>query len=111
MIQPSAQLRQQQLRPRPLDETTLAALRSDLFGRYLHEVEVDCACDGPDQLTRELTEFANAVMALNQSFSFSGQSNCQASTAGSQALDSSDVINEASTAAASASTITQSPCD
>src|SRR3954467_537172 len=59
----------------------------------------------------ELTEFANAVMALNQSFSFSGQSNCQSSTAGSQALDSSDVINEASTAAASASTVTQSPCD
>ena len=59
----------------------------------------------------ELTEFANAVMALNQSFSFSGQSNCQASTAGSQALDSSDVINEASTAAASPSLITQSPCD
>ena len=63
-------------------------------------------------LISELTEFANAVMALNQSFSFSGQSNCQSSTAGSQAIDStSDVINEASTAAASASIITQSPCD
>src|ERR1700692_2486731 len=59
----------------------------------------------------ELTEFATAVMALNQSFSFSGQSNCQASTAGSQALDSSNTINEASTAADSPSGVTQSPCD
>ena len=59
----------------------------------------------------ELTEFANAVMALNQSFSFSGQSNCQSSTAGSQALDSSNTINEGSTNAASPSTVTQLPCD
>src|SRR5215471_15440393 len=59
----------------------------------------------------ELTEFANAVMALNQSFSFSGQSNCQASTAGSQALDSSDLIPAGSVPAASPSTVTQLPCD
>jgi hypothetical protein len=38
----------------------------------------------------ELTEFANAVMALNQSFSFTGQSNCQAITAGSAAVDLTD---------------------
>ncbi len=31
----------------------------------------------------ELTEFANAVMALSQSYSFAGQSNCLSSTAGS----------------------------
>lgn len=35
----------------------------------------------------ELTEFANAVMSLNQSYSFSGQSNCQAQTNGSQYAD------------------------
>ena len=59
----------------------------------------------------ELTEFANAVMALNQSYSFSGQSNCLSSTAGSQALDSSNVIFEGSTNAASPSTVIQLPCD
>src|SRR5207302_7401892 len=35
----------------------------------------------------ELTEFANAVMALNQYFSFTGQSNCQSSTGGSSVTD------------------------
>jgi len=58
----------------------------------------------------ELTEFANAVMALNQSYSFSGQTNCQSTTAGSAAADSSDSI-PASSIAATASTITQNPCD
>jgi len=59
----------------------------------------------------ELTEFANAVMALNQSYSFSGQSNCLASTAGSAAIDSSNTINEAAVAADSPSVVTQTPCD
>src|SRR5262245_19296125 len=59
----------------------------------------------------ELTEFANAVMALNQSFSFSGQSNCQSSTAGSQASDSSDLIKEVSVKADFNVGINQSPCD
>ena len=34
-----------------------------------------------------LQEFANAVGALNQSYSFCGQSGCCSSTAGSDALD------------------------
>src|SRR5215468_4868723 len=34
----------------------------------------------------ELTEFANAVLALNQSFTFSGQRNCESSTGGSAAV-------------------------
>jgi Flp pilus assembly pilin Flp len=59
----------------------------------------------------ELTEFANAVLALNQSYSFSGQSNCQSSTAGSQATDSSDKIPLASIAAATNDAINQPPCD
>jgi predicted dehydrogenase len=61
LIQPSAQLWQQRGRRQPLDAATLAVLRNDLFGHYLHEAEVDCAGDGPDQLTRELTEFVATV--------------------------------------------------
>ena len=38
-------------------------------------------------LISELTESAQALLALNQSFSFSGQSNCESSTAGSQFTD------------------------
>lgn len=58
----------------------------------------------------ELTEFANAVLALNQSYSFTGQSNCQSSTAGSAASDATQSIPLGSTIAASQN-ITQSPCD
>jgi Flp pilus assembly pilin Flp len=59
----------------------------------------------------ELTEFANAVMALNQSYSFAGQSNCLASTSGSAATDSANLISEGSVAAPAASNVTQTPCD
>jgi Flp pilus assembly pilin Flp len=60
----------------------------------------------------ELTEFANAVMALDQSFSFAGQSNCLSSTAGSAATDPGpSVINESSVNSSAASVITQVPCD
>jgi hypothetical protein len=59
----------------------------------------------------ELTEFANAVMALNQSYSFSGQSNCEASTAGSAAVDSCDTIFAGSTPPDCTSQINQFPCD
>jgi len=58
----------------------------------------------------ELTEFANAVMALNQSYSFTGQSNCQSSTSGSSALDSANSINESSIQPPN-NTVTQLPCD
>jgi predicted dehydrogenase len=61
LVQPSAQLRRQQARPQPLDETALASLRTDLFGRYLEKVELDCTGNGPDQLTRELAEFVTSV--------------------------------------------------
>jgi hypothetical protein len=40
----------------------------------------------------ETTEFASAVLALNQSFSFSGQSNCRSGTAGSAAVDVNDHV-------------------
>ena len=59
----------------------------------------------------ELTEFANAVLALNQSYSFAGQSNCLSSTAGSAAIDSTDLIPLARTATTATTQINQSPCD
>ena len=59
----------------------------------------------------ELNDFANAVLSLNQSFSFSGQSNCQSSTAGSQFIDSADSINTASTVATEIGSDINSPCD
>jgi hypothetical protein len=58
----------------------------------------------------ELTEFAQAVMALNQSFSFSGQTNCESSTAGSSASDTTNAIAEGSSAASTAH-VNQNPCD
>src|SRR5262249_42617914 len=59
----------------------------------------------------EAVETANAIMSLNQSFSFSGQSTCESSTAGSAASDSScGRITEGSTAAV-ACPVDQSPCD
>jgi hypothetical protein len=61
-------------------------------------------------LISELTETAQALLALNQSFSFSGQSNCESSTAGSSASDTTNTIGEASVAASTAA-ISQSPCD
>ncbi|SRR5260370_41049257 len=58
----------------------------------------------------ELTEFANALMALNQSYSFSGQTNCESSTAGSAFVDHNDSIPAVSVPAIP-SVNDQSPCD
>src|SRR6516164_9430763 len=58
----------------------------------------------------ELHDVANAILALNQSFSFSGQSNCESSTAGSSGSDTTNTIIEGSVAASTAS-INQAPCD
>jgi len=44
----------------------------------------------------ELTETAQALLALNQSFSFSGQTNCESSTGGSSASDTTNTIGEGS---------------
>ncbi len=59
----------------------------------------------------ELTEFAQAVLALSQSYSFAGQSNCLSSTAGSQATDSTNTITESSVIADQNATVSQLPCD
>ena len=58
----------------------------------------------------ELIETAQALMALNQSYSFSGQSNCESSTAGSSASDTTNTISDVSVAASTAA-ISQTPCD
>src|SRR5579862_1594465 len=58
----------------------------------------------------ELTEFANAVMALNQSYSFTGQTNCESTTAGSAASDSNNTIFESQITPVN-SPINQNPCD
>jgi hypothetical protein len=59
----------------------------------------------------ELGDFANALLSLNQSFSFSGQSNCQSSTAGSGFIDRTDSINTASTVASGVGVDVNNPCD
>ena len=58
----------------------------------------------------ELIETAQALMALNQSYSFTGQSNCESSTAGSAASDANNTISNISTDATPA-LISQTPCD
>lgn len=40
----------------------------------------------------ELHELANALLQLNQSYSFAGETNCKASAAGSSAQDTADHI-------------------
>ena len=59
----------------------------------------------------ELVEFANAVMSLNQSYSFSGQSNCESSTAGSQYIDTTQAILDTGNFPTSVGTVQQNPCD
>jgi hypothetical protein len=59
----------------------------------------------------ELLDFANAVLSLNQSFSFTGQVNCQSSTAGSAFLDSCDSIRQFSVPATCINTQGGVACD
>src|SRR5262245_34466589 len=61
-------------------------------------------------LLSELIETAQAILALNQSFSFSGQSNCESSTAGSSGSDTTNTISDVSVSASTAN-INQNPCD
>jgi hypothetical protein len=59
----------------------------------------------------ELLDFANAVISLNQSFSFTGQVNCQSSTAGSSFTDAVDSIMNMSTPASLGSPKVGVACD
>jgi len=61
-------------------------------------------------LLSELVETAQSILALDQSFSFSGQSNCEASTAGTSASDTTNTIANFSVNASTAN-INQLPCD
>jgi hypothetical protein len=56
-----------------------------------------------------LQEFANAVGALNQSYSFAGQTGCCSSTAGSAALDTVHTFTITCTPTA-ATAIASPPC-
>src|ERR1041385_4022631 len=61
-------------------------------------------------LLSELGGTASAIMALNQEFSFSGQTNCESSTAGSSAdLFTKSIAN--GSVSASSSRINHTPCD
>jgi hypothetical protein len=66
----------------------------------------------------EAVEIANAILALNDSFSFSGQTNCESSSAGSAAANARSLtplvvmrVTQGSVAPAMVSTITQKPCE
>jgi hypothetical protein len=61
-------------------------------------------------LVSELTETAQSLLALNQSYSFAGQANCESSTGGSAASDTTNTIN-AFSVGGSTSTISQNPCN
>jgi hypothetical protein len=63
-------------------------------------------------LISELTESAQALLALNQTYSFSGQSNCESSTGGSFAFDTTNTIFEGSVNGFfNGAIINQTPCD
>jgi hypothetical protein len=58
----------------------------------------------------ELTGMANAIGALNQCYSFSGEQNCSASTCGSQVSSSSGQITLSSTPAQNPVSVVVCPC-
>jgi predicted dehydrogenase len=60
LMQPSEQLRRYGLDPRRLDPASLAMLKSDLFGRHLEVLELECHA-ATDALTRELQHFVHCV--------------------------------------------------
>ena len=60
-------------------------------------------------LLRELIK--TATSAIEQSYSFTGQSNCQSSTSGSAAIDSANSISTNAIQPPGATTVNDSPCD
>jgi predicted dehydrogenase len=59
-IQPAEEIRERGLDPRQLDPASLAVLKNELFGRYLHVLDRDCNTGG-DPLTLELQHFVDCV--------------------------------------------------
>jgi len=62
-----------------------------------------------NSVVAELTEVGNAITALSQVYQFSGLSNCNSSTAGSQTIDAAGNISLVSTQTTGV-TITISSC-
>jgi pilus assembly protein Flp/PilA len=61
-------------------------------------------------LNAELLELGNAIMALNQGYSYSGVTACIATVEGSQATDTSATISMTFSAPTSPSAINVNPC-
>ena len=60
----------------------------------------------------ELSELANAILALSQGYTISGQSGCGAQTDGSQAIDTPSLVtNPTNTAPTNPSIIDVIPCN
>jgi len=60
----------------------------------------------------ELQDMAQAIMSLDQSYSFSSQSNCESSTAGSQFIDVTEtILNGGDIATQPGLDIGNLPCD
>ena len=64
-----------------------------------------------DAVNAELSELANALLALSQGYSFSGTSGCSASTDGSQAIDTPSTLTVTHVAPAIPSVIDVLPCN
>lgn len=65
-----------------------------------------------DAVNTELSELANAILALSQGYTLSGQSGCGAQTDGSQAIDTpSLVLDPINTPPAIPSVIDLLPCN
>ena len=63
-------------------------------------------------INAELSEIGNAVLALSQGYTISGQSGCGAQTDGSQAIDTPGLLtNATNTAPANPSVIDALPCN
>jgi predicted dehydrogenase len=65
LVQPSDQVRRFGLDPRNLPPAARAAIKEELFGKYLEVQEVDCQRAG-DQLTRELQDFVQCVQTSRE---------------------------------------------
>lgn len=62
LMQPSAGLRRGWPSAQPLDPGLVASLKTELFGRHVEMMDVDCSQKhSRDQLTRELEEFVHCV--------------------------------------------------
>jgi len=65
-----------------------------------------------DAVNTELSELANAILALSEGYTISGQSGCGAQTDGSQAIDTpSLVLDPINTAPVLSSNIDLLPCN